>query len=95
MTREELMKQEWYLYNGKNKKMEYQHKDYLHNAKLSLLKYDGDEKEHAHCEFCWNKFSMCPGDLQAGYYEPTSRSWICPECYREFSEMFGWVVSEM
>jgi len=79
------MSKEWYLYA-------YMHKEYLHNKVLLFRPFTCDEGDHDHCEVCWARFSRHPSDLQGGYYEPLSDSWICPDCYNELSSKFGWSV---
>lgn len=46
--------------------------------------------DHEHCEFCWAKFSNHEDDLHNGYVTEDKRTWICPECYEDFKEMFRW-----
>ncbi|MBQ7362817.1 MAG: hypothetical protein IJW48_00030 [Clostridia bacterium] len=79
------MKKSWYL-------EEYEEKDYLHNKKLQLKSVLLKKEEHYHCELCWNRLSSCVGDLQIGYYESLSKSWICETCYQEFKDLFGWSI---
>ena len=78
------MRREWYI-------EEYEEKIYLHDKILLPLQYHGEsEDDHEHCELCWAKISKYSDDFQEGYYEPLSKSWICPDCYRDFSHLFGW-----
>lgn len=79
------MSNEWYL-------VEYERKTYLHKKVLSFKAFPGLEGEHDHCELCWARFSKYPGDLQNGYFEPLSKSWICADCYNELAPLFGWTV---
>lgn len=79
------MSGEWYLH-------EYEDKTYLHKKVLSFKSFPGAEGTHDHCELCWARFSKYPGDLQSGYYEPVSKSWICSDCYNELAPLFGWTV---
>ena len=80
------MSNEWYF-------VEYEEKTYLHNKVLSPETFLGEEKyDHTHCELCWATLSKYPCDFQNGYYEPISKSWICPNCYNEFAPLFGWTV---
>lgn len=79
------MSKEWYL-------EEYEKKTYLHNKELTIFEYPHEEGTHDHCELCWARFSIYPCDLQNGYYEPSSKSLICPKCYNSFSSLFGWRV---
>ena len=81
----EGMDNNWYL-------AEYKNKIYLHNKLLSLKAFNTINQNHDHCELCWARFSNHSNDLQNGYYEPLSRSWICPDCYNELATLFGWTV---
>lgn len=79
------MGKEWYL-------VEYEEKTYLHNKRLAFLDFPCMPNFHDHCELCWARFSNLPDDLHNGYYESTSKSWICPSCFSELSPLFGWTV---
>ena len=47
--------------------------------------------DHEHCEFCSAKFSSHTDDSHEGYITADHRrTWICPECFEDFKEMFGW-----
>ena len=52
--------------------------------------------DHEHCVFCWDKFAPLEGCLQEGYCtspkNERSAFWICPECYGDFKELFGWTL---
>jgi len=64
--------------------------------------------DHDHCAFCWAKFMAAdyppeqrewreqhPEVLTAGYTvdgPQKSRHWICPRCFEDFRERFGWAV---
>ena len=50
--------------------------------------------DHDHCEFCWAKFSLEPGDLNAGYSTEDGYRWLCPDCYEDFRGEFNWSVDE-
>lgn len=54
--------------------------------------------DHEHCAFCWAKFCLCEGCLREGYCtRPQNEQgalWICPGCYEDFKEMFGWTVGK-
>jgi hypothetical protein len=75
----------WYL-------LEYENKTYLHNKMLLNIPFLASDGTHDHCELCWARFSKHPIDFKNGYYEPKSKSWICPDCYRELAPLFGWTV---
>lgn len=68
---------------------------YLMNKRIKYIKYvPYGVQSHRHCEFCFDKFSNHTNDLHQGYYEPTSNSWICEECFEDFKDMFHWIVEE-
>ena len=74
---------------------EYEEKDYLHNRRLKRKQFvrpPDSRNDHEHCELCWNKISIYEGDLHFGYYEEESKSWICPTCYNDFKDLFGWLL---
>jgi hypothetical protein len=50
--------------------------------------------DHDHCAFCWAKFAEEPGPdlLGAGYATADRSYWVCPQCFADFRERFGWVV---
>ena len=52
--------------------------------------------DHEHCTFCWAKFYLHEECLQEGYCTRPQNcrdaDWICPECYEDFKEMFGWTL---
>lgn len=79
------MSNNWYL-------REYEEKTYLHKKKLIVKPFLGPKGAHDHCELCWARFSNNPGDLQNGYYEPISKSWICADCYNELESLFEWTT---
>ena len=65
------------------------HRRYRLNAK-------NPEWDHDHCEFCSAKFAMLEGPeiLHEGYATLDDYRWICPQCFSDFQEMFGWTVTE-
>lgn len=75
-----------------DEKWEYEHKEYLHEAVLKQKSFvqTGPDDDHAHCEFCWDKFSMKAEDLHTGYYHRDSSSWICRECFEKYKALFNW-----
>ena len=52
------------------------------------------EWDHDHCAFCWAKFADVDGPetLSEGYTTPDDYYWICPTCFTDFREHFGWQV---
>jgi hypothetical protein len=50
--------------------------------------------DHDHCTFCWAKF-MEADDLEIlreGYTTDDEYYWVCPTCFEDFRELFGWSV---
>ena len=50
------------------------------------------EKDHDHCEFCWDKFAHYPETLHQGYTTADNYYWICPDCMNDFKETFKWII---
>ena len=50
--------------------------------------------EHDHCEFCGAKFSLEEGDLHRGFSTSDGYHWVCPSCFQDFREEFGWDLDE-
>jgi hypothetical protein len=50
--------------------------------------------DHDHCAFCWAKFTDVDGPefLREGYTTSDDYYWICPTCFIDFREQFGWHV---
>ncbi len=50
--------------------------------------------DHDHCEFCWAKFAgpELPDALHAGYATLDRYRWVCPQCFADFRQRFGWQV---
>lgn len=69
---------------------------YLAGKKLMKVPYFRWSKtwDHDHCDFCWATFSEYENDLHEGYVTEDKHTWICPECYKDFKEMFDWVLIE-
>lgn len=63
---------------------------YLAGKKLMKVPYFRWSKtwDHDHCDFCWATFSEYENDLHEGYVTEDKHTWICPECYKDFKEMF-------
>lgn len=69
---------------------------YLMNAELYLRRWSSNSAtwDHDHCEFCRAKFSnRFPDYLTEGYTTDDQYRWICTNCFSDFREQFGWVVS--
>lgn len=84
-------KDDWRL-NGQESYL----KDILKDIPLYFIPFRplSEQWDHEHCVFCWAKFYLHPECLQEGYCTRPQNSrdadWICPECYEDFKEMFGW-----
>jgi hypothetical protein len=52
--------------------------------------------DHDHCAFCGAKFMVGdrPDVIHEGYCTEDEMSWICPPCFDDFRERFGWVVQD-
>jgi hypothetical protein len=52
--------------------------------------------DHDHCAFCWARFADGgrPRALRDGWTTPDRRHWVCPRCFEDFRETFGWTVGE-
>ena len=59
----------------------------------------GGPWDHDHCDFCWQKFAAQafdgddPPTLLAGFCTPDGRHWICPDCFSDFHQRFGWTLA--
>ncbi len=49
--------------------------------------------EHDHCEFCGRKFAIEGGDFDEGYVATDNDHWICEQCFPDFRDSFGWVLT--
>lgn len=51
---------------------------------------------HDHCEFCWATFAAYDGAdvLHEGWTTLDEYRWICDQCFNDFHERFGWLVSQ-
>ena len=56
---------------------------------LTFRKSFFDNNEHAHCEFCWKKFSKEPSDLHSGYCSVDKKFWICENCFNDFKNLLN------
>jgi hypothetical protein len=67
---------------------------YLRGRHLSLALYTPYRVgwDHDHCEFCGSKFSELATDLREGYTTDDRYYWICPKCFSDFLEEFGWTT---
>ena len=64
---------------------------YLYQKKLVRRKIaDFPDKDHEHCEFCWDKFGRGDNMLKEGYCTEDAYNWICDTCFEDFKEMFAW-----
>ena len=74
---------------------------YLMGVQLHFVRFAplSENRDHEHCEFCWAKFYLHPDRpecLREGYCTAEENRlgarWICPECFRDFQEEFGWTA---
>jgi hypothetical protein len=68
---------------------------YLKGVRLNRQRYEPADglNDHDHCEFCFAKFMLAGSDvLSLGYTTPDRSRWVCPACFDDFQEMFGWTV---
>ena len=68
---------------------EYKNKNYLHSRRLQLKDFANSDDQHRHCDLCKSRFSNTPNQ-GSGYYENSSKIWICETCYNDFKELFKW-----
>ncbi|MFN8037186.1 MAG: hypothetical protein U0V73_14760 [Acidimicrobiia bacterium] len=72
---------------------------YLRGRRLRWSTYVGPRPDwdHDHCEFCWAKFAAADVDdevMGEGYVnDDDERHWICSECFEDFHDRFGWIVT--
>jgi len=63
---------------------------YLKEKELYFKNYKASENDdHDHCEFCSDKFIS---KEQKGYCTTDYYYWICPQCYKDFKELFNWEI---
>lgn len=50
--------------------------------------------DHDHCEFCSAKFAGSGNEevLREGFCTPGGYWWVCPGCFEDFRDRFGWTV---
>jgi len=71
---------------------------YLKGVKLVRCKYRQNPKnpkwDHDHCEFCSSTFCLEEHSdcLKEGYATLDDYRWICPTCFEDFKDLFGWEV---
>ncbi len=65
--------------------------NYLQGVDLVFHSYIPQSKnnDHDHCAFCMQKFSQ---PSQYGYSTINNYTWICPQCFQDFRDMFHWNV---
>lgn len=52
--------------------------------------------DHDHCEFCWAEFGTSSVEevLREGFCTPDQYRWVCPTCFEDFRDRFGWTVED-
>ena len=70
--------------------------EYLKDKTLYFRKWTRRKEtwDHDHCEFCWATISNYTCDLQEAYTTEDNYHWICPECFHDFKDLFGWELGE-
>ena len=70
--------------------------NYLKDKTLYFRKWAPPKEnwDHDHCEFCWATISNYACDLQEAYTTEDNYHWICPECFQDFKDLFGWKIGE-
>lgn len=67
---------------------------YLRGATLTFRQYRrwSTSWDHDHCAFCTARFRQDSGPeiLTEGYCTTDEYHWICPACFEDFNERFGW-----
>lgn len=65
--------------------------NYLSNKTFYFHQYEPrtEVDDHAHCEFCWEKFSVYDGTSHMGYSTLDDMYWVCAKCFDDFTEMFS------
>lgn len=87
-----IQRDDWRLISGPVIGME----DRLKHIPLYRIPFQplSENWDHEHCMFCWAKFSLREDCLQEGCCtmprNQRGACWICPDCYGDFKEMFGW-----
>lgn len=68
--------------------------EHLHGATLirKVWVQTRPDWDHDHCAFCWAKFGppSQPDMLHEGYATSDEYDWVCPTCFEDFRERFGW-----
>ncbi len=84
MNKFEEIKKDW-RYTGQDK--------YLKEICLKFCYYNDINKDHDHCEFCFEKFGHGEQDLHQGYCTLDNYHWICNTCYNDFKDFFKWKLA--
>jgi len=68
--------------------------DYLMDVPLRHRRWFQPQEnwDHDHCEFCWK--TLDASTEEPAYCTEDCDSWICPDCYNDFKEAFGWTLLE-
>ena len=66
------------------------HFAYLNGRTLEWTEFEPTENwDHEHCVFCWEKLN---GPGIEWYRTEDGGDWICPVCFENFKERFGWKI---
>ena len=68
--------------------------EYLYKKSFAFRRYSNNMKRtHEHCQFCWEKFSIFPDTLHAGYCTMDKNEyWVCTNCFSDFKDIFEWEI---
>ena len=76
---------------------------YLKGVSLGLRKFHvragRPAWDHEHCEFCWAKVVGKKKEedvelLTEAFSTEDGAHWICPKCFADFREQFGWILRD-
>lgn len=69
---------------------------YLFKKKFGYSNYSDavviTDRDHEHCEFCWDTISTHPDAILYGYHTDDLSRWVCPRCFEELKMLFEWEI---
>lgn len=70
---------------------------YLMDKELEHRRYDISLcfEDFHQCDFCYAKFDNDPNHPKDAYFDPTTKAWVCEECFNDFQRYFRWTVKEI
>ena len=60
---------------------------YMMNLMFHYAVFPIEKKDHAHCEFCWQKIGYWDDTIKYGYESFDGYRWVCEQCFHDFKEM--------